>query len=212
MASILGYISLLLGQKTGRINDSQREFLNHVKVATDRLHRLVNKLLSISQIEAGQAALDIEDVDLAALLTEEAALFKAEADAKQIALSLDLAPNLGKAHCDPDKIREVMSNLLSNALKYTPQNGHIRVSAVDAGQRFEIVVEDNGIGVKPADQNKIFEPFHRLNKSGLKGEESTGLGLALVIKIVEAHQGKVLLKSQEGKGSAFTVILPKVRS
>lgn len=208
LASINGYVQLILADRVGKVTDQQREFLGHVKKANDRLHRLVNELLSITRIESGQTALEMEATDLAELLKEEVSLFKAEADQKGIVLELKLENDLKSFECDADKIREVMSNLISNALKFTPQGGRVSVVGSRDARSIQIQIKDTGIGIKPEDQQKIFDPFQHLHKAGLKGEESTGLGLALASKIVEAHGGKISVQSGEGKGSTFTVIFP----
>ena len=126
----------------------------------------------------------------------------------QIALDFNAENDLKTVSCDPDKMQEVIANLISNALKYTPQNGRVSIRAKRREKDIEIQIKDTGIGIKPEDQIKIFEPFHKLHKKGLKGEESTGLGLALAKRIMEAHGGKLDVESQEGKGSTFTMVLP----
>ena len=208
LTSVKGYISLILAEKIGAINDGQREFLNHVKNATDRLHRLLSELLDISKIESGQTSMDIEETRIGDLLKEEVAIFKAEADQKHILLDISIKNDLGTIECDRDKIRQVLVNLISNALKYTPKHGKVQILAKRDEKSVVVEVKDTGIGIKPEDQVKIFHPFHRLQKAGLQGEDSTGLGLALAKRIIEAHRGEIHVESQEGAGSKFWIILP----
>ncbi|MBI3306789.1 MAG: MASE1 domain-containing protein [Candidatus Omnitrophica bacterium] len=208
LTSIKGYISLILGEKAGEINDSQREFLNHVKNATDRLSRLLSELLNIAKIESGEIPMKREKTEIADLLRQEVDIFKGEAAQKNISLDLRLENKTEVIECDQDKIREVFANLINNALKYTPRNGKVRISVRREELNMVIEVKDTGIGIKLEDQAKIFQPFHHVRQTGLEGEDSTGLGLALTKKIVEAHQGKIEVESHEGEGSIFTVILP----
>lgn len=208
LTSVKGYVMLILEEKTGTINKMQREFLGHVKNATDRLQRLLSELLSISKIESGQVSMNREEVEIAELLKEEILIFKAEAEQRQIALDLHIKNDLKTIACDPDKIREVIANLITNAFKFTPPNGKVQVLAARQERGIEIQVKDTGIGIKPEELEKIFEPFHYVHKKGLGGEESTGLGLALAKGIVEAHKGEIYVESAEGKGSTFYVVLP----
>lgn len=208
LTSIKGYIKLILQGKVGDLSDQQREFLGHVQNATDRLQRLLGELLSISKIESGEFSMKKENVQIAQIVEKEVLIYKAEADQKQIVLELDVQPDLGILVCDSDKIREVIANLISNALKYTPQNGKVRVSVLNRNTAAEITVQDNGIGIHPDHQTKIFDTFHHVHQRGLRGEESTGLGLALAKRIVKAHGGEIHVESREGQGSIFTVSLP----
>ena len=127
---------------------------------------------------------------------------------KQISLKVAFENDLETIECDPDKIQEVLVNLISNALKFTPQNGWVQVSAKREGKNLTFQVIDSGIGIKPEDQVKIFHPFHHVQKTGLQGEDSTGLGLALAKRIVEAHHGEIHVESQVGAGSTFWILLP----
>ncbi len=208
LTSIKGFVETILQNEAGQINEQQREFLGHVKESTDRLHRLLNELLDISKIESGQVEMNREQTNLRELLSEEAALFRAMADKKSISLDLETDLHLKEIFCDQDKIREVIGNLLSNAVKYTPRSGRIKVRASNSAQGVVIDVEDTGIGIRQEDLIRVFEPFQHIQKDGAEDEESTGLGLTLVKRIVEAHDGDVSVKSESGKGSVFSVHLP----
>lgn len=208
LTSIKGYISLILQEKVGAITDQQREFMSHVKTATDRLQRLLSELLSISKIESGQFVIKMETVRVEDLLKESATIYKAEADQKEIALNLHVRNELKTIECNADKIRELLDNMISNALKYTPQGGRVDIWAERGAEELRIRVQDTGIGIKKEEQDKIFDPFHHVHKTGLAGEESTGLGLALSMKIAKLHHGNIEVESEEGKGSVFTLTLP----
>ena len=209
LTSLKGYLEMVLNGEAGFINDEQKEYLGYVKESTDRLYRLVKELLNISKIESGQAKMERTLTDLRELVRKEALLFIPQAQEKNTEISDDIAPDLNSVYCDPDKIREVLDNLISNAVKYTPVCGKIRVFSRNHADGVEIGVEDNGIGIRPEDQQRIFEPFQRIeNGTEGDGEESTGLGLTLVKKIVEAHGGRIGVRSEAGRGTSFTIILP----
>jgi|GEM_PF-1782540 len=208
LTSLKGYVETILQGEAGPINDQQSEFLGYVKESTDRLHRLLNELLDISKIESGQVAMNIEPVNIRNLLKEEMMIFKPQADEKKITLGLEIAEGLRTVFCDSDKMREVMDNLISNAIKYTPKKGKVNIYARRIARKIHIDVEDTGIGIKQENLDKIFEPFRYIEKEGMETQEdSTGLGLTLVKRIVEAHGAEILVKSEPGRGSTFTVVL-----
>lgn len=208
LTSLKGYVEIILQEEVGTINEKQREFLCYVKESTDRLHRLLNELLDISKIESGQVKMKLQMTNLRDLLKDELMIFKPQADEKSISLSLETDQQLNAVSCDPDKIREVMDNLISNAIKYTPRNGKIKIYAKNQENDVRIDVRDTGIGIRKEDQVRIFEPFQHIEKNGAeRSEESTGLGLALVKEIVNAHGGSVHVASDEGNGSCFSVVL-----
>ncbi len=209
LTSIKGYLEMVLDGEAGALNNEQKEFLGYVKGSTDRLQRLLRELLDISKIESGRVPMQRKLTDVRVLIQDEHALFTAQAREKQTLILMDVDQALNSVYCDPDKIREVLDNLLSNAIKYTPPQGQIKIFARNDGQGVLIGVQDNGIGIKEKDQRLIFEPFQQLVKNSTVGsEESTGLGLTLVEKIVNAHGGQVQVQSEEGKGALFKVILP----
>ncbi len=209
LTSIKGYVEAILEDEVGPLNEKQKEFLTYVKSSTDRLHRLLNELLDISKIESGQIKMNKELIRVRELLREEVMSFQPQAQQKNIQLVAAVDMQLREIYCDGDKIREVMDNLLSNAVKYTPSGGKIRVEAKNFEDGVQIEVHDTGIGISKEDLPRIFEPFQYIEKEGVEsGEESTGLGLTLVRRIVEAHDGRIRVKSEDGKGSIFTVILP----
>lgn len=210
LTSIKGYVESILEDEVGPLNEQQRQFLEYVKVATDRLHRLLNELLDISKIESGRVRMNKNLTNLQDLLKEEVMIFKTQAQNKGINLDIQTDSRLRSIYCDADKIREVMDNLLNNAIKYTPKGGAVRIEAGnDDKGGVKINVRDTGIGIAKEDMLRIFEPFQHIEKEGMEDEEeSTGLGLALVKRIVEAHEGNVTVQSQLGNGSLFTVSLP----
>ena len=209
LTAIKGYVALVLKGKVGVVNEKQTEFLNYVKDATDRLHRLLNELLDISRMESGKVQPNLTETDLAGLLREEVGIYEVQAQDKQIRITLEIDPDLKSIVCDCDKIREVAGNLIHNAIKYTPAQGSILIRAANAPEGVQVDVQDTGIGILEEDQKKIFEPFQMIAKTEASSEESTGLGLTLVKKIIDLHHGSISVRSQRGKGSRFTFVLPE---
>lgn len=208
LTSIHGFLSLMLSEKAGTLSEAQKRSLSAMKKSTDRLYRLVVDLLHISKIELGQFQMNMALNDLSEIIDEELLIMEGQIRKKEQKIVKKVADLAEPVFCDRDKIKEVIENLLSNAIKYTPRKGTISltVEAVEGG--VEMLVSDTGIGFKECDIPRLFEPFQHLCKSGLEGEESTGLGLSLVKKIVEAHGGKIMVSSKEGVGSQFKVRLP----
>ncbi|MBI3313033.1 MAG: HAMP domain-containing histidine kinase [Candidatus Omnitrophica bacterium] len=209
LTSLKGYVEIVLKEEAGSINTEQKEYLGYVKDSADRLHRLVRELLNISRIESGEARIAHVETDLSRVVKEEAALFKRSAAQKGIEVSTDIHPNLKPLYCDSDKIREALDNLISNAVKATPPKGKIRVFARANDQEVQLGVEDNGIGIRKEDQERIFDPFHHIDVEGRKeDQDSTGLGLTLVKRIVEAHGGRIHVQSEKNQGATFIMTFP----
>ena len=208
LTAISGFLEVILCGRVGELSVKQYEFLNVVKDSVKRLTRLVNDLLDISEIELGHASMRMQPTDLGRLLKEEEMVFEVQAGSKEITLEESIDGTRVNVYCDADRIKEVLDNLFSNAIKYTPRGGTISVSLHHTGDWVELGIQDTGVGISEEDYEKIFEPFQHIKKSGLEGEKSTGLGLALVRKIIEAHGGQVRVQSKLGQGSVFNVILP----
>jgi signal transduction histidine kinase len=209
LTSIGGFLAVILQGKTGALTDKQKEYLTLIKEVSDQLLEVVNDLLDITRIELGQIKMKLERTELKNLLDEIVMTFKMQVGKKNIALKEEVEEPLKPVVCDPNRIKEVLNNLVSNAIKYTPRKGKIWIRAKNVPEAVEIDIEDTGIGIKKENYQKIFEPFQHIRKSGLQGEKSAGLGLALVKKIVEAHGGRIGIQSQVGHGSTFSVILPE---
>lgn len=208
LTSIHGFLDFLLQGPQGSVSAQQLECLTAMKTSSDRLRRLISDLLDISKIDLGYLQMKKTSENIGAILKEEMTLMKDQIAGKELRLHESIEEDLPAVSCDRDWIKEVFDNLISNALKYTPRGGTIRVGASAVPGGVTVTVEDTGIGIKSGDYKKIFEPFERLRHSGLEGETSTGLGLSLVKQIAEAHGGTVSVKSEEGKGSCFSVMLP----
>jgi len=188
------------------------ECYNVITKETRRLGRLVEDILSVSQIEVGSIALQLDAVELKTLLTEGVRDVRGLADEKNIDLQLVLPPKLEPLQADRDKLAVVINNLLGNAVKYTPAQGNVVVGCQFAPQEVVITVKDNGIGVPAQDQARVFERFQRGSQPEVQNEPGTGIGLFTAREIVRCHGGDIELISREGEGSTFLVRLPRARS
>lgn len=207
LASIRAYVELLAD---GEAEDeaSREEFLGIIQSQADRLQRLIDNLLNLARIEAGVVQVQKEPRSLNELLGEAVNLLQPSADAKQISLAAELSPMYLGVLADRDTLLQGAINLISNAVKYTPNGGKITVRSRLDGQEVIFEVQDTGVGLSEQDRQKVFEKFYRVKKDQQMAA-GTGLGLPLVKHIVEdVHSGRVELDSELGRGSTFRVLLP----
>ncbi|MBN1347639.1 MAG: PAS domain S-box protein [Phycisphaerae bacterium] len=188
--------------------DSLRECYNVIVSETDRLARLVEDILDVSQLEAGSARLDSDDVQTARLIRQVVEDMQASADDKNVELLLSMPPKVPTIMGDKERLAVVLTNLVGNAIKYTPSGGQVEVSCVEDGARLMIKVRDTGIGIAPEDQSRVFQKFFRASNEEVAKLPGTGLGLAIALSTVRSHGGTIELVSATGKGSTFTVSLP----
>ena len=203
ITAIKNFNALLLGPAA---NDSQVqfEFLTESKVQIDRLEWITQNLLNLSRIDAGLVELEKADCELVDLMQDAAMPFKALAVEKGIQLSLNLPDSGLVVNCDPARIELALSNLLDNAIKYTPAGGVVEMGAEQSGGKVRVWVKDSGSGISPEDQEHIFDRFYRgQNASG----SGSGLGLSIVASMVQAHGGRVWCESKIGQGSRFVIEL-----
>ncbi len=195
---------------SGMFDDPQviTECYNVITKETRRLSRLIEDILSISQLEVGTMQLVVDDVDLRPLLTEAARDVRGIAESKNIDLQLVLPPKLSPIRADRDKLAVVVNNLLGNALKYTPADGQVTLSCKTTDTQVQIAVRDTGIGIDPKDHGRVFEKFQRADDAAVQAETGTGIGLTTAREIVQQHGGEITLVSRKGEGSTFTVSLP----
>jgi PAS domain S-box-containing protein len=207
LTAIDGWVHVLMGEEPGPLTDEQRRFLGIVKRNSDRLMRLVGDLLVAGQIEAGKLSLELEDVDVAALARETAESVAHSAQAKRIALMVHAAAPV-HVRGDRQRLSQLLSNLVVNAIKFTPEEGSvdIRVSELDGSCR--ISVADTGIGIPRAERKHLFERFYRASTATASGITGTGLGLAISKAIAESHEGTLELADEDGPGTEFVVALP----
>jgi signal transduction histidine kinase/CheY-like chemotaxis protein len=208
LTSIKGYVDLILDGETGEINDIQREFLGIVKQNSDRLVALINDMLDISRIESGRIHLKIQPVDIPDLITGALDTFKAVTQQTQHTLRAELPDEMPPAAGDRDRIGQVLINLISNAIKYSPSGGEIVVGARQRKHQLVVSVADQGMGISHEDQERLFDQFYRVDSSLTREIGGTGLGLSICRTIIELLGGQIWVASRLGEGSTFSFSLP----
>jgi signal transduction histidine kinase len=206
--AIIGFSEVLLERMFGALNEKQEEYLRDVLSSGRHLLSLINDILDLSKIEAGRMELELTRFNLPLALENALTLVRERASRHGITLSLGISADAGDLVGDERKLKQILLNLLSNALKFTPEGGRVDVRATLADGFVEIAVSDTGVGIAPADQEAIFEEFRQVGSDYASKREGTGLGLTLTRKFVELHGGQIWVKSEPGKGSTFTFTLP----
>jgi signal transduction histidine kinase len=191
----------------GELNEKQTEYLHDILESGRHLLSLINDILDLSKIEAGRMELDTTDFDLPSAIDNALTLVRERATRRGIILGRIIDERLGMQRGDERKVKQVLLNLLSNALKFTPEGGQIDVSARLQDGAAEIAVADTGVGIAPEDQDAVFEEFRQVGTADKK-VEGTGLGLALSRKFIELHGGRIWVQSELGRGSTFSFTLP----
>jgi signal transduction histidine kinase len=207
LTSIQGYLDLVLDEEAGQLNPEQRRFLEAVERNSGRLLRLVGDLLFVAQADAGRLSLEQAEVDVSSLAADCVEGATPTATEKSIHLVLAAKPVPGLLG-DRGRLAQVFDNLVSNALKFTPQGGTVEVRTSSDDEHVTIEVSDTGIGIPPADQPRLFDRFFRSSLADDQAIPGTGLGLAIVKAIVEAHRGRIMIDSVEGEGTTIRVDLP----
>jgi GAF domain-containing protein len=205
--AIIGFSEVLTERMFGELNEKQEEYLKDIYASGQHLLSLINDILDLSKIEAGRMELELTDFDLPQAIDNALTLVRERAGRRGIALEHSVDERLGEIRGDERKVKQVLLNLLSNALKFTPEGGRVEVRAGMVDSMAEISVTDTGVGIAPEDQGAIFEEFRQVGTAEKKAE-GTGLGLTLCRKFVELHGGRIWVKSQVGMGSTFTFRLP----
>lgn len=207
LTSIKGFVETLLAGALADKENSQH-FLKIIQEHTGRLNNLVNDLLDLSHLESKEIKLERKKIDLNKITEEVLAAFKAQIKKKSLTVSNDL-PKEVLVNADKDKIGQVITNLVDNAIKFNREKGFIKIYSQDLADNIKITIEDSGCGIPPKDICRIFERFYRVDKARSRELGGTGLGLSIVKHIVELHNGNVGVESTEGFGSQFWFILPK---
>lgn len=205
--TIIGFTTLVLMGRAGPLTDTQARQLGLVGDAADHLLQLINEVLDLSKIEAGQLEVEPAPFDLPSLVGGVGALVAPQAQRKGLALETWVAPQVGTLVSDRHRVEQVLLNLLSNAVKFT-ERGTVRIECNRAGDRVVTSVADTGVGIAPDDLGRLFQPFMQLDSSLSRRHQGTGLGLAISRRIVELLGGEISARSEPGRGSTFTVSLP----
>jgi PAS domain S-box-containing protein len=207
--AIGGYAELIEMGLGGSVSDQQREYLARIRTSQQHLLRIINDLLNYSRIESGKLTYEQEQVPLAAVIDAVTTMVGPQATSKRITLEASPSGDDLVALADRLKVEQIVLNLLTNAVKFTPASGRVTIASGDSGEQVELTVTDTGPGV-PADRlEDIFEPFVQLGRSLSSGHEGAGLGLAISRDLARAMGGDVTIASKPGKGATFTLSLPK---
>ena len=206
--AIIGFSEVLKERMFGELNEKQAEYVQDIHSSGRHLHALINDILDLSKIEAGRMDLQLSRFDLRSAIDNAVTLVRERAKNNGIVLDVAVDGSLQEIKADERKLKQILLNLLSNALKSTPEGGKISVKAIPTQGAVEISVADTGVGIAPADQEIIFEEFRQAESADARSREGTGLGLTLTRKFIEMHGGKIWVQSELGKGANFTFNLP----
>ncbi|NHM27745.1 hypothetical protein G7K71_12300 [Desulfofundulus sp. TPOSR] len=218
--AIIGFAQVLQKQYYGPLTEKQSTYVEYILTSGQHLLSLINDILDLSKIEAGKMELDLSPVSIHEVIQNSLLMVRERAKRHGITLSWQVAEDVPQVTADERKMKQIIYNLLTNAVKFTPEGGSVRVTArlaADGGEKaagsyVEISVTDTGIGIPLSEQERIFEPFVQLESGHARQYEGTGLGLALVRRLVELHGGRIRVYSEgEGKGSTFSFTLPVER-
>jgi signal transduction histidine kinase len=203
---------VLLDETFGNLNDKQTTYLNHISKAGKHQLSLINDILDLSKVDAGKMELHCEQFHVSHVIDEVKAIISSLAIRKNINLDIKIDLQVESIYADKTKFKQILYNLTSNAIKFTPEKGYVTIEAQHSGDFIQVSVKDTGIGITKSDMDKLFEPFKQLNSYITREYEGTGLGLALVKKFVELHGGKIWVESKVGEGSIFTFVIPITHS
>jgi PAS domain S-box-containing protein len=209
--AIIGFADLLEGGRVQPASPQYRSFVGHISSSGRHLLQLINDILDLSKVESGKLDFHPEAIDLARLFAEISEILQASWQRKQLTIEMEFSPALSDIRLDAARLKQVLYNYLSNAIKFTPEGGKIVVRAVEEGRaRFRLEVEDDGIGIAAEDLPRLFTEFEQLDSGYDKKHQGTGLGLALTKRLVELQGGRVGVRSTLGQGSLFYLVLNRV--
>lgn len=206
--AVIGFSDVLLERMFGELNERQDEYLRDIRDSGRHLLELINEILDLSKVEAGRMELDLSGVSVEPLLEHALAMVRERAARQGVTLELEVEHGLGVVLADELKLKQVVLNLLTNAVKFTHTGGSVRLTARRVGDALEVEVRDTGVGIADADQTRIFEAFQRGGRDARTSTEGTGLGLTLSKRFVELHGGRMWMESELGAGSRFGFAIP----
>jgi two-component system phosphate regulon sensor histidine kinase PhoR len=209
IAAVEQQLTVILNKMAGEVTEKQGQLLSRAKERTKGLLTLIKDLLDLSKIEAGKMVQYKEPLSLQEIIEKVVELMKAEAEVKKIDVQWSTPEKLPRIQADRNSMEGIFTNLISNAIKYTSEGGKVWITLSEEGSFVKAMVSDTGIGIKKEDLPRIFDKFYRVKTAETRQIVGTGLGLSIVKSIVDAHLGSISVESEEGKGSTFTVLLPK---
>ena len=214
LTAVIGFCDLLGDPLFGKLNEKQWEYLTEISSAGRHLLILINDILDLAKVESGKMDIKMSPVDLRGLLGHCMIMIRETAMKRGLTVDLKVSEQLdGNIQADDVRLKQIVMNLLSNAAKFTPSGGTILLEAERQGEEILVSVSDTGVGLKPDDKERIFQPFEQLDSSFSRQEQGTGLGLGLVRRLVELHGGRVWAESEgEGRGSTFKFVFPFVQT
>jgi signal transduction histidine kinase len=205
--SIIGFTGIMLQGLAGPLNDEQTLQLGMVSKSAQHLLDLINDVLDISKIEAGQLKVSVEPVDIRQTIDKAIQTVTPMAEKKGLALIVNISPDVGRISSDERRVEQIIINLVNNAIKFAEQ-GEVRLECKLRNDEVVVSVIDTGIGIKPEDMNKLFKPFHQIDTGLTRKHEGTGLGLSICRRLVEMLGGKIWVESEWSQGSVFAFTLP----
>ncbi len=208
LTSIKGYAALLMSGKLGDIPDQVRDRLARINTHSDNLVKFINDLLDIARIESGKAEMNLTKTNLVQMIENVHDLLTPQLQTKNIQWKMDIDPHIVDIAADHNQLERVVINLVSNAIKFTPEGGTISMKALKFNDMIQIDVTDTGIGISEKDVKRLFDEFYRVDNQINQNLKGTGLGLSLAKKIVEAHNGKIKVTSQLNQGTTFSFTVP----
>ncbi len=211
LTAVTGYAEVLFNQDFGPLNENQKQYAHDIYDAGIQLMELISRIFDLSKLEADKVTLHMQNVNVDSLIQSAFVIIRAQADAKGITLeSTNCSTN--QLFVDPVRIKQVLYNYLSNAVKFTPQSGVVKIIAEDIDKGVQVEVIDTGIGIAEKDIHQLFQPFSQIDNAVNRVYEGAGLGLSLSKRLIELHGGKVWVESKKGQGSTFAFWLPKASS
>ncbi len=208
LTSIKGYLDMMLEGDLGKISPTQRAVLREAFSSSERMVRLINDFLNVSRLQTGKFTIDKQSVDIAQILRDEVSLLKVVADQRSVEMVLKVDKKIPSLAVDSEKIRQVMLNMIDNAIYYSSPHKKVVITLKSSGKMIEFSVKDSGIGVPKSEQANLFGKFFRGTNAKKRRPDGTGVGLFLAKKVILSHDGEMIFESEEGKGSTFGFKLP----
>lgn len=208
LTSVIGFSDVLLDESFGVLDEKQKRYVTHILDAGRHLLQIINDLLDLSKVEAGKMELVYEDFPVSDAVYDVKTMIHPLASGKNIKINISISDKIGIINADKTKFKQILYNLVSNAIKFTPEKGSVDISAYCTEEMLFVSVHDTGIGISPEDVDQLFHPFKQLDSYIAQNSAGTGLGLSLVKKFVEMHDGRVRVESKPGEGSTFSFSIP----